>query len=135
MSKALDYTATAAKTAAALPTGAKSARRQLDWRRKISNHVAWGLLVYTGLHIFLTMSALQTKQGSILPYLSLIILVGAIIPACRWLEKKWEVLSDDAAADPALASRFRKHAALVWVAAIGLPCALTALFTALLSIA
>ena len=129
MNKALDYTAPAAK-----PTVALTAHRKLDWRRKISNHIAWGLLVYTGLNIFMTMGALKTGQGSILPYFSLVVLVGAIIPACRWLEKKWEVLGDEAAADPALAPRFRKHAALVWVAAIGLPCLLTVLFKALLTL-
>ena len=128
MHKALDYTAPTAE-----PTAAITARRKLDWRRKISNHVAWGLLVYTGLNIFMTMGALKTGQGSILPYFSLIVLVGAIIPACRWLEKKWEVLDDEQAADPALAPRFRKHVALLWVAAIGLPCLLTVLFKALLA--
>ncbi len=126
MNKALDYTAPAA--------AAIAARSKLDWRKKISNHIAWGLLVYTGLNIFMTMGALKTGQGSILPYFSLVVLVGAIIPACRWLEKKWEVLGDEAAADPALAPRFRKHAALVWVAAIGLPCLLTAVFKALLTL-
>ena len=125
MDKALDYTA----------RGTKPLAHKLDWRKKISDHVAWGLLVYTGLHIFVTMGVLNTGQGSILPYFSLIVLVGGIIPACRWLEKKWEVIGDDAAADPALAPRFRKHVALIWVAAIGLPCLLTALFTALLSLA
>ena len=129
MNKALGYTAPAVK-----PTVAKTALRKLDWRKKISNHVAWGLLVYTGLNIFMTMGALKTGQGSILPYFSLIVLVGAIIPACRWLEKKWEVLDDEAAADPALAPRFRKHVALAWVAAIGLPCLLTVLFKALLAL-
>jgi len=123
--KALDYSASAAKA---------PPHRKLDWRRKISNHVAWGLLVYTGLHIFVTMGALKTGQGSILPYFSLIVLVGAIIPACRWVEKRWEVLGDEGAADPQLAPRFRKYVALIWLAAIGLPCALTALFMAVLAV-
>lgn len=122
MNEALDFTV----------PGAKAMQRRLDWRRKISNHVAWGLLIYTGLHIFVTMGALKTGQGSILPYFSLIVLVGGIIPACRWMEKQWEVLSDDEAADPALAGRFRKHAALVWLTAFGLPFLLTGLFTVLL---
>lgn len=118
----------------ALHYSAQSSGRKLDWRRKISNHVAWGLLVYTGLHIFVTMGALKTGQGSILPYFSLVVLVGAIIPACRWLEKQWEILGDEGAADPAHASRFRKHVALVWVAAIGLPFLLTGLFKAIITL-
>lgn len=118
MNKALDYTA----------RGIRPVVRKLDWRKKISNHVAWGLLVYTGLHIFVTMGVLKTGQGSILPYFSLIVLVGAIIPACRWMEKQWEGLSDDVAADPALTGRFRGHAALIWLTALGLPFLLTGLF-------
>jgi hypothetical protein len=65
----------------------------------MSNNGAWGLLVYTGLHIFVRMGALDAGHGSILPYLSLIVLVGAIIPACRWVEKRWEVLGDEGASD------------------------------------
>ena len=124
MNKALDYSANAAKASG----------RKLDWRRKISNHVAWGLLVYTALHIFVTMGALKTGQGSILPYFSLIVLVGAIIPACRWVEKRWEALGDEGAADPQLAPRFWKYVALIWLAAIGLPVLLTVLFKAVLAL-
>jgi len=127
--KALDYSK---KVYAG--NGAKSRVRPLDWRRRISNHIAWGLLVYTGLHIFVTMGVLKTGQGSILPYFSLVVLVGAIIPACRWLEKQWDGLTDNQASDPAFAPRFRRHVALVWIAAIGLPCAVTALFKALLAL-
>ena len=123
MDKALDYTA----------RGTKPLAHKLDWRKKISDHVAWGLLVYTGLHIFVTMGVLNTGQGSILPYFSLIVLVGGIIPACRWVEKKWEGLSEDEAADPALAGRFRGHVALIWLTALGLPFVLTGLFKVVLA--
>ena len=58
----------------------KRAGRKLDWRRKMSDHVAYALLVYTGLQIFVTMSALKIGSGSILPYFALIVLVAAIIP-------------------------------------------------------
>jgi len=76
---------------------------------------------------------LNTGQGSILPYFSLIVLVGGIIPACRWVEKKWEGLSDTEAADPALAGRFRTHVALIWLTAFGLPFVLTGLFKVVLA--
>ena len=125
MDKALDYSAVSGRSPA----------RPFDWRRRVSNHIAWGLLVYTGLHIFVTMGALKTGNGSILPYFSLVVLVGAIIPACRWLEKKWEGLSDAEAGDPSFTLRFRKHMALMWLTAIGLPCALTGLFKGLLALA
>ena len=97
----------------------------IDWRRKVSDQVAFGLLVYTGLHIFLTMKQLKTGQGSVLPYFGLIVLVAAIIPACRWIEMRWEQLTDTEATDPDLAPVFRKEMILSWCAAIGLPIALT----------
>ncbi len=97
----------------------------VDWRRKVSDHVAFGLLVYTGLHIFLTMKELKTGVGSVLPYFALIVLVAAIVPACRWVEMRWEQLSDSEASDPDLAPVFRREMILLWCAAIGLPIALT----------
>ena len=106
----------------------KRAGAKLDWRRKMSDHVAYGLLVYTGLQIFVTMSALKAGQGSILPYFALIVLVAAIIPGCRLFEKRWESLSDSEAANPELADRFKRDRLLVWVFALGLPFGLTGLF-------
>ncbi len=106
----------------------KRARGKLDWRRRMSDHVAYGLLVYTGLQIFVTMSALKVGQGSILPYFALIVLVVAIIPGCRMFEKRWEALSDSEAANPELADRFKRDRLLVWLFALGLPFALTGLF-------
>ena len=55
----------------------------------MSDHVAYALLVYTGLQIFMTVKALTAGMSSILPYMALIILVAAIIPACRWFERRW----------------------------------------------
>ena len=106
----------------------KRAARKLDWRRKMSDHVAYGLLVYTGLQIFVTMSALKVGQGSILPYFALIVLVVGIIPGCRMFEKRWEGLSDSEAANPELADRFKRDRLLVWLFALGLPFAVTGIF-------
>jgi hypothetical protein len=109
-------------------TAQKHGAGKLDWRRKMSDHVAYGLLVYTGLQIFVTMSALNVGQGSVLPYLALIVLVVGIIPGCRMFEKRWESLSDAEAANPELADRFKRDRLLVWLFALGLPFALTGLF-------
>jgi hypothetical protein len=106
-------------------TTKKHASRKLDWRRKMSDHVAYGLLAYTGLQIFVTMSALKGGHGSILPYFALIVLVAAIIPGCRLFEKRWEGLSASEAANPELRDRFRRDVLAVWLCAIGLPLALT----------
>lgn len=105
--------------------------RVIDWRRKMSDHIAYALLVYTALQIFVTMGALKSQEGSLLPYLALIVLVGAIIPACRRFERRWNRLSNEQAADPALAPYYRRDRLALWLLAIGLPFALTALFKGL----
>ena len=93
----------------------KGAKRKLDWRRKMSDNVAYALLVYTGLQIWVTMGTL--KNGS-----------GSIIPGCRMFEKRWESLSDSQAANPELRDRFRRDQIVLWICAIGLPLVLTGLF-------
>jgi hypothetical protein len=105
--------------------------RLRDWRRSMSDTVAYALLVYTALQIFVTMGALKGERASLLPYLALVILVVAIIPACRLFEQRWQRLTDAQAADPAFAPLYRRDRLLVWVLAIGLPFALTALFKGL----
>ena len=102
----------------------------LDWRKKMSDHVAFALLVYTGLQIFVTMAALKSGHGSALPYFALVVLVAAIIPGCRALEGRWDCLSDAQAANPELADAFRRDRFILWLCALGLPFALTAGFKA-----
>ena len=101
-----------------------------DWRKKMSDHVAWALIAYTGLHIFLTMGAMKETGMKSLALLALIILVAAIIPACRKFEKKWRDLSDEEGVDPAYESAFKRDRTLIWAMAIGLPFVLTAIFKA-----
>ena len=110
---------------------APQAGRSVDWRRKMSDNIAYALLVYTALQIFVTMGALKTTGGSLLPYLALVVLVGAIIPACRRFERRWNRLSDEQASDPALAAYYRRDRLALWLLAIGLPFALTGVFKGL----
>ena len=106
----------------------RAARRQRDWRKAMSDNIAYALLVYTALQIFMTISAMKKlAEGSMLPYVSLIVLVAAIIPACRRFERRWDTLSDEQAADPSLRGRFRRDQAFLWLLAIGLPFVLTGL--------
>ena len=100
----------------------------LDWRKRISDHIAYALLVYTGLQIFVTIAALHGEGGSMLPSLALVLLVAAIIPACRMMERRWTRLSDVEAADPALAGAFYRDRAIVWGGALGLPFIVTGSF-------
>ncbi|WP_298305856.1 hypothetical protein [uncultured Erythrobacter sp.] len=105
-----------------------------DWRKSMSDHVAYALLVYTGLQIFMTVKALGEGTSSLLPYVALVILVAAIIPACRWFERRWTGMSDEEAADEAHAGAFRRDTVMLWVLAIGLPLALTGLCKAIFAV-
>jgi len=106
--------------------------RPRDWRKSMSDNVAYALLVYTALQIFLTVKALSQGGSSILPYVALVVLVAAIIPACRWFEKRWSGLSDSEATDMAFAGAFRRDLIGLWLLAITLPLALTGLFKLIL---
>jgi hypothetical protein len=109
----------------------RAGRKAVDWRRKMSDHIAYALLTYTALQIFVTIGALKTKGTSLLPYLALIILVGAISPACRRFERRWNRITAADAGDPALEQLYRRDRLALWVMAIGLPFAVTALFKGL----
>ncbi|MEM6475356.1 MAG: hypothetical protein AAF687_04250 [Pseudomonadota bacterium] len=115
-------------------TASARAPKAKDWRKSMSDHVAYALLVYTGLQIFVTVKALSEGLSSILPYVALVVLVAGMIPACRWFEKRWADLSDDEAADMSFASDFRRDTVMLWVLAIGLPFALTFIFKAIFAV-
>ena len=101
--------------------------RPRDWRKSASDHVAYALLVYTALQIFVTVHALRQGAPGLLPYFALALLVIAIIPACRKFEKRWDTLSDEQAVDPSYASAFRSDMFKLWAIALGLPFVLTGL--------
>ena len=104
------------------------AKGDRDWRKAMSDNVAMALLVYTALQIFVTVNALKQGVSSTLPYFALVFLVAALIPACRWFEKRWRALSDEQAADPALTGDFRRDQIMLWGLAILLPLVLTGFF-------
>ena len=102
--------------------------KPLDWRKRMSDNIAYALLADTGLQIFVTMGVLHGKGGSMLPYFAFVILVAAIIPACRRFEKRWNRLSDAQAADPQFGRHYRRDQAWLWVLALGLPFVVAGLF-------
>lgn len=107
---------------------ARASAKPVDWRKRMSDNIAYALLVYTALQIFVTMGALRGHSSSMLPYLALVILVVAIIPSCRRFERRWNRLSDEQAADPDFAPDFRRDRIVLWLLAVGLPFALTGAF-------
>lgn len=102
--------------------------KPIDWRKRMSDNIAFALLVYTALQIFVTMGMLERKGGSLLPYFALIILVAAIIPACRRFEKRWNRLSDVQAADSQFSSYYRRDQMWLWSLAVGMPFVVSGLF-------
>jgi len=98
------------------------------WEKRVSNHIAYALLVYTGLQIFVVMGAMKSSTGSILPYFGLVVLVGLIIPGCRKFEKRWELIGNSELSDASLALLYRRDRLGIWLMAIGLPFAFVALF-------
>jgi hypothetical protein len=106
--------------------------KPVDYRRSISDHVAYALLVYTALQIFFTVHALEEGASGAIPYIALIVLVGGIIPVLRWFEARWRDLDDENATNPNYAPAFRRDIMALWALAIGLPFGLTLLFKALL---
>lgn len=99
--------------------------------KQVSDAVAYGLLVYTALQIFMTMHALAASDNTLLPVLALVVLVGAIIPLYRHFERRWDVeaetLADD---DRALHAALTRTRLAIWAISIGLPLAVTALIKA-----
>lgn len=115
--------------------GARATGYALDWRKRMSDTVAYSLLVYTGLHIFVTVGAIQATGAKMLALAALVVLVFGVIPLWRRFEKRWASLSDDQAHDPAYASAYRRDKILVWTLAIGLPVGITMLLKALVALA
>lgn len=98
------------------------------WQKRISNHIAYALLAYTGLQIFVVMGVMKEATGTILPYFGLIVLVGLIIPLCRKFEKRWERLGISELSSASLNLRYKRDRLGIWLMAIGLPFAVVALF-------
>jgi hypothetical protein len=107
---------------------------RLDWRKRMSDTVAYSLLVYTTLQIFVTLRTLEGEGGSLLPMIALVVLVAGVIPMFRHFERRWEGLNDEAAADPALRGAYRRDQLATWAVAIGLPFLLAAVFRGLESL-
>ena len=92
--------------------------------KRISNHIAYALVMYTLLLIFLVSPQMESKGTSILPYFLLVVLVGIAILPCRSLERRWKAA--DAHDQGGLVGSCNRDAILLWIAAIGIPVLLMA---------
>lgn len=100
--------------------------------KRVSDAVAYGLLVYTALQIFMTMHAIKAEEDTMLPMLGLVVLVAAIIPLYRHMERRWDRLAAALVGDDeAFSAALRRTQMLVWGLSVGLPLLVTGLLKAL----
>jgi cell division protein FtsW (lipid II flippase) len=104
-------------------------RAHKSYAKRISDHVAVALVVYTLALIFITSPAMSSEGTSILPYFMLVVFVAMVIPACRNMERRWQALEKGELNESSLESRFNTDRFKLWVAALGMPVLLYVLFT------
>ena len=101
-------------------------RSRFSCAKRMSTHIAYALVVYTLLLIFIVSPELETKGMAIWPYLALVALVGAVIPLCRNIERRWQSLDANGSAE--LEGRLKFDEAKLWIGAIGIPVVLMLFF-------
>lgn len=104
-------------------------RARKSYAKRISDHVAVALVIYTLVLIFVTSPAMESEGTSILPYFMLVVFVAMVIPACRKMERRWEALEASDLSDGSLHTRFTKDRVKIWVGAIAIPAILAVIFT------
>ena len=104
----------------------QQSRSHMSCAKRMSTHIAYALVVYTLLLIFIVSPELETKGMAIWPYFALVGLVGAVIPLCRNIERRWQSL--DAEHSGELEGRLKFDEAKLWAGAIGIPVLLMLIF-------
>jgi predicted ABC-type exoprotein transport system permease subunit len=104
-------------------------RAYKSYSKRMSDHVAFALVIYTLALIFLVTPTIESGGTSIFPYFVLVLFVAAVIPLCRNLERRWQALDANAYSGDGLESRYFADRLKLWVAAVGIPSALAVLFT------
>lgn len=90
------------------------------WHRKMSNNLAAALMLFTGLQIFVISAVVATGATSLLYHLGIVLLIAAIVPAARNMERRWEALPESLSEEGA-AERFRRDQLKLWSVALFLP--------------
>ncbi|APG61624.1 hypothetical protein LPB140_00850 [Sphingorhabdus lutea] len=102
-----------------------------SYTKKISDHVAYGLVIYTLMLIFLVTKTLKSDGMSIFPYFMLVVLVGLVIPLFHSFDSKWRKIENNAEFSHDKNSIFRQDCMKIWALSIGLPIIWMLLFSAL----
>lgn len=91
------------------------------YAKRISDHIAYALIVYTLMLIFLVAGAIKTSSMSVFPYILLMLFIAVVIPMARKLEKKWEMLDGSELSDSSLIKRFAIDRTKLWIGTVALP--------------
>jgi hypothetical protein len=92
-----------------------------SYSKRISDHVAYALVVYTLMLIFVVTPAMESNGTSILPYFLLVVFVALLIPPYHKIEKKWQALQKADVGDSRLDTQFNVDRAKLWLSAILIP--------------
>lgn len=109
--------------ASIFPANAVAGHSAHYWHRKMSNNLAGALVLFTGLQICIISGVVATGASTLLYHLGIAVLLAAIVPAARNMERRWELLSQSDLSRQSLSTRFRVDQLKLWCAALFLPLA------------
>jgi hypothetical protein len=104
-------------------------RSYKSYSKRMSDHVAFALVVYTLMLIFLVTPTIESGGTSIFPYFVLVLFVGAVIPLCRNMERRWQALDAATYNGDGLQSQYTADRLKLWTAALAIPAFLAVVFT------
>lgn len=106
-----------------------------SYSKRMSDNVAFALVVYTLMLIFIVTPSMESNGTSIFPYFMLVVFVGLVISPCHNLERRWQALQARDTGDGMLNSRFNLDRAILWIATIAVPVIIAAICHMIKSVA
>lgn len=92
-----------------------------SFAKRINDHIAYALVVYTLMLIFVVSPKLEGNGLTVFPYFLLVALVAMAIPPCRNLDRKWQLIDQADTMDSGISRRYNFDRIKLWVGAVGFP--------------
>ena len=89
--------------------------------RQMTIHIAAAVVVYALVQLWLVIGAVAEGGSRFLPHIGVGLMLIAVVPAARRIERRWADLANSALASRELCQSYRHDAARVWAGAIILP--------------
>lgn len=112
-----------AKMASIFPSSGGAGRTATNWHRRMSNNLAAALVAFAGIQIAVISTVVATGATTLLYHIGIAVLIAAVIPAARNMERRWEGLSRSELSHHGLTTRFRRDQVKLWTATLLLPMA------------